>query len=517
MITKATERSLDEDVDLVEHGLRRVLVGTGIMLAVLLEILDTTIVNVALPTIQGNLGANIDDAAWIVTGYLMAVVIALPLVPRFESTLGRKRYCVVAISGFTLASVACGTARTLTEIVAFRIIQGFFGGGILTIARSILRDTFPPHEIGRSQALLALGAVVGPSVGPTLGGILTDSASWRWIFFINVVPGAVSVMLLGLLLREPARSAVSADITGTALMVIGLAALQYVLESGERYDWFSDGRIIAFATLGCISVIAFCVWELLVAECPVVDLRILRRRPVAMGSVLSFGIGFTLFTGIVLGPQFSQSVLGFTAALSGDQVLVRAVSIAAFIPVAVIAMTRARVHPKYLIATGFALVGWSGFRSGAVTTSGSDFWSFGWPLIIGGFGFGLLFVPLSVAVLSSVPPGETTKASAMLSIFQQLGASVSTAVMVTVIDRRSAFHLDRLAAEISLNRTAVYAFVHAHRPIPFLAALVRREAQTLGFADAYFISGVCALLMVPAALLYPARRPRPTAPVGEIT
>jgi len=383
--------------------------------------------------------------------------------------------------------------------------------GILTIARAILRDTFPPEQIGRSQALLALGAVVGPSVGPTVGGILTDQFSWRWIFFINVVPGLASSLLLWWLLREPHRKRVSADLAGLSFMVVGLGSIQYVLESGELYDWFADTRIVVFSVLGVVFTVAFCLWELCVASHPIIDLRVLRRRAVAMGSVLSFGIGFTLFVGIVLGPQFSQSILGFTATLSGNQVLVRAVSIAAFIPIAVTCMTRLHLNPRFIIAAGFALVGWSGFLSSAATTSTAEFWSFGWALAIGGFGFGLLFVPLSVAVLSAVPPSDTTKVSAMLSLFQQLGASLSTAIMVMIVDRRTAFHLDHLAATINLSRAGVAALVQSRYPLQSIAQLVTREATTLGFADANLVGGICALVLVPIALFFPTRRPPPVA------
>jgi len=225
---KETSQSLSVPPDLVEQGLRRNLIVLAIMLAVLLEILDTTIVNVALPTMQGSLGENFEDASWIVTAYLIAVIVALPVVPWLENLFGRRRYCVISILGFTLASAACGASQSLSEIVFFRVLQGLCGGGILTIARSILRDTFPPEQIGRSQALLALGAVVGPSVGPTVGGILTDQFSWRWIFFINVVPGVVSGLLLWWLLREPHRKSASADVVGFSFMIVGLGSTQYV-------------------------------------------------------------------------------------------------------------------------------------------------------------------------------------------------------------------------------------------------------------------------------------------------
>ncbi len=508
----ATERSqtmTSVPASLVEYGMRRTLVVIAIMLAVLLEILDTTIVNVALPTLQGNMGLDFDQASWIVTGYLIAVIIALPLVPWLESVFGRKRYCVYAIAGFTLASAACGAAQSYESLVVFRVLQGLCGGGILTVARSILRDTFPPEDLGKSQALLSLGAVVGPSIGPTVGGILTDAFSWRWIFFINLVPGIVSATLLWFALREPKRERVSTDGIGLLLLVVGLGSLQFVLENGERYDWFDDARIAMCAALAAACTAAFGVWEWFGAKHPIVDLKILRRPAVAMGSVLSFGLGFTLFIGIVLGPQFNQGILGFTATLSGNQVLIRALAIASFIPIAVISLARLRIEPRWLLATGFALIGIAGLWMAEVTTTTADFWSFGWPLAVGGFGFGLIFVPLSVAVLSAVSGPETSKASSMLSLSQQLGASFATAVLVTTIDRRSALHLDTLAATITARHVANFATSTVHASVRELASLVRRQAITLGFADANVLGGIAAFAMVPIALAFWRRAPAP--------
>lgn len=487
---------------LVEYGARRTAIVAGIMLAVLLEILDTTIVNVALPTIQGNVGADFEEASWIVTGYLIAVIIALPLVPWFESIFGRKRYTVLAITGFTAASMACGLSTSLEMLVFFRVVQGLFGGGILTVARAILRDTFPPEKLSASQGLLALGAVVGPSVGPALGGILTDNLSWRWVFFINVIPGLVSAALLWFTLRDPRRERVSSDLVGLAALIAGLGSLQYVLESGERHDWFGSTTILAFAVLAAAGIIAFCVWEVFYAEHPIVDLRILKRPAVGIGAFIAFALGFTLFIGIVLGPQFTQGILGFTATLSGDQVLLRAISIAACIPIAVVSMVRFKVHPRYLLATGFVLVGIAGLLMSSATTSVSDFWTFAWALSVGGFGFGLMFVPLSVGVLATVQGADTTKASSMLSLAQQVGASVSTAVMVTIIDRRAAFHMSALAGGVTLNNPHVAALAAAHGSLSQLSAVVLRESTTLGFADANVVGGMIAFAAVPAALAF---------------
>jgi MFS transporter, DHA2 family, multidrug resistance protein len=490
---------------LTEFGVRRTLIVAGLMLAVLLEIADTTIVNVALPTIQGNIGADLDQASWIVTGYLISVVIALPLVPWFESLLGRKRYVTIAILGFTTASVCCGLAQSVDALVAFRIAQGLFGGGILTSARSILRDTFPPAQLGWSQGLLAFGAVVGPSIGPTLGGVLTDAFSWRWCFFINVIPGLVAATLLFLVLRDPPRPRVSSDALGLALLVGMLAPLQYVLEEGERNDWLSDPGIATALAAGCVCGLAFVAWELFGARQPIVDLRILGRPAIRTGSLLSFATGFTLFVEIVLSPQFSQGILGFTATLSGNLVLVRAVSIIAFIPIAVIAMSRIKIPARFVIATGFAFVGLAGVLMAEATTPVSTFWTFGWALAVGGFGFGLIFVPVSTSVLSTVSGPDTSKASAMLSLSQQIGASVATAVLVTVIDHRESFHYAMLASDMTLNRIGVAAFLHAGGTLVTLSQMVGGQATSLAFADANTIGAMVAFA---AALVALGLRPR---------
>jgi len=481
---------------------------------VLLEILDTTIVNVALPTIQGNIGANLDEASWVVTGYLIAVVIALPLVPWFESLLGRKRYVTTAILGFTVASMCCGLAQSAEELIGFRVVQGLFGGGILTAARSILRDTFPPKQLGAAQGLLALGAVVGPSIGPTLGGILTDNFSWRWVFFINVVPGFVAAILLWTFLRDPPRARVSSDVTGLALLIATLGPLQYVLEEGERNDWFSDPGIVVCALTAVLSGIAFVIWEFRGAKRPIVDLRILGRPAISIGTALSFLLGFTLFVGIVLGPQFTQGVLGFTATMSGNLVLIRALAIMLFIPIAVVAQAVFHVPTRFILMTGFVLVGIGGVLFSTATTSVSEFWTFGWALAIGGFGFGLLFAPLSSAVLSTVTGPDIGKASSLLSLSQQLGASFSTAIMVTLIDHRLSFHYATLASDTTLGHVAVASFLHAGGSVAAIAAIVQREATTLAFADANLIGGLAAALALPLAFAF---RPRPGTAAGPVT
>ncbi len=237
---------------LVEYGVSRYLVVIGVMLAALLQTVDLTIVNVALPTIQGNLGATVDEGTWVLTGYVIANVIVIPMTPWLQLRFGRKNYFLASIAGFTLASVLCGMATSLTALILFRVVQGAFGGGLLATAQVVLRDTFPPAQLGMSQSIFALGTIVGPSVGPTLGGILVDNFSWPWVFDVNVVPGALAFVLLWRYMRDDGkRQRAPVDVTGIALLVVAVSCLQYVLDQGQHDDWFSDQSIVVCSWLRC--------------------------------------------------------------------------------------------------------------------------------------------------------------------------------------------------------------------------------------------------------------------------
>ncbi len=493
--------SASEPPSLVEYGARRTWIVTGVMAATVLQVLDATIVNVALPTIQGNLGASLDEGTWIVTGYIIAAVIVIPLTPWLQTRFGRKQYYAAAILGFTLASVLCGLATSLEQLVFFRVLQGMCGGGLVPTGQAILRDTFPAKELGKSQALVALGAITGPSIGPTLGGILTDQLSWNWVFYINIVPGLVATVLVLLFLRNPApprRAPV--DVAGLLLLAAGLGCLQYVLNEGERNDWFADGGIVACALVSVASLVAFAFWELRGARTPIVDLRILKNPTVAAGCLLASAIGFTLFGSIVIGPQFNQSILNFTATLSGESILIRAIAIAAGTPLALVFLGRLRIKPRLLLIAGFALVALANVLQARITTSTADFWTFWFPLALGGFGFSQLFTPLTVSVLSAVRGADTPKATSLQNLAQQLGGSISTAMLVTLIDRRGAFHASHLAAAITTAHPAVTAFL-AHGTLAQLASLVRIQATTLAYADAFYLLGGAAALAIPLVLL----------------
>ncbi len=490
----------------VEKGGALTLVVIGVMLATLMQTLDTTIVNVALPVIQGNLGATIDEGAWIVTGYIVSAVIVIPLTPWLQMRFGRRQYYATAIIGFTIASVLCGISSSITALIFWRVVQGLFGGGLVAVAQATLRDSFPPEKLGASQALFAMGAIVGPSVGPTLGGWLTDNLSWNYVFFINVVPGVLAATIILLRLKNPTDpKPVPIDGVGLGLLALGLGSLQYILDEGQRNDWFNDGRIVLFTATAAIGIIGFIFWELFGTDRPIVDLRVLKYRAVGAGSALGFAIGATLYGAIVILPQYTQGILGFTATLSGELIFVRAIFIALFTPFIARFAGAGKIDTRILLFCGFFLIGTAQIWVGFLTTSGNDFWSLAPPAIMGGIGLSMLFVPISIAILSALPPEAIPKATAFQSLSLQLGGSFSTAALVTLLSQRNAFHQEILAAHATPNMN-VQQLIAAHGSIGNLYQQIVIQAMTLSYADAQFALGALAFALMPLILIMPPRR-----------
>jgi DHA2 family multidrug resistance protein len=498
-----------EPPSLVEYGLRRTIVVTGVVLAALLQTVDATIVNVALPTIQGNLGATVDEGTWVVTAYVIANVVVIPMTPWLQLRFGRKNYFLVSILGFTIASVLCGLATTLPMLILFRIVQGAFGGGLLSTAQLILRDTFPPERLGTSQSIFALGTVLGPSIGPTLGGIITDNMSWAWVFDINVAPGIFSFVLLALYLRDhrkPQRTAV--DAAGIALLIVTIGTLQYVLDQGQHDDWFSDQRITICAWTAALGAIAFVLWELR-QQSPIVDLRVLRYRSVAAASLCSVVVAIVIFGVLLLLPQFTVDVLGFTTTLAGLLIGVRA------LPVALLSLPIGRlvngnaIDPRYLITGGLFVAGIGTVMLSAVVTTGTDFGNFVVPLTLMGLGISFVYSPLLVATLRSVAPADGPKAAAFVVLFVQLGGSIASASLVALVDRSLQFHQTVLASGVTLANPAVQSLLATHHgksALARLAGMVAAQAGTLAYADAIRIAGIIGIAMSPLALLIAKRK-----------
>ncbi len=496
------------DRNVVEHGGALVLITVGIMLATLMQTLDTTIVNVALPVIQGNLGATLDEGAWVVTGYIISAVIVIPLTPWLQQRFGRRQYYSVAIIGFTIASVFCGLSGSINALIFWRVIQGLFGGGLVATAQAALRDTFPPRMLGTSQAIFAIGALVGPSVGPTLGGWLTDNVSWNYVFFINIVPGTVAAIIVLTRLKNPTDpKPIPIDGIGLGLLAVGLGSLQYILDEGQRNDWFDSPVICFFATTALLGLVAFVFWELWGTERPIVDLRAFRYRVIVAGTLMGLAIGSVLFGATVILPQYVQGLLNFTASLSGLLIFLRAMVILFMTPFIARLAGSGKIDTRIFLTIGFSTIGIAQIWLSFLTTTGSDFGSLVPPALMSGFGLALVFTPLSIAVLSALPPEVIPKATAFQSLALQLGGSFSTAALVTLLAQRNAFHQAALAENATLANPAISALMHAGSGnVGLLYQAILAQAAAMSFADAQFALGILAFALMPFILVLPKRR-----------
>ena len=507
--------------NVVEYGWRRTLITLAIVTATLLEIVDVTIVNVALPNIQGNFGASVDQAAWIGTGYIIANVIVIPITPWLQQRFGRRQYYATSIIVFTLASMACGVSQSLEQLIFWRIVQGLGGGGLISTSQAILRETFPASEQGKAAGIFSMGVIVGPTLGPTLGGIITDQFSWRYAFFVNLLPGLLAVSIVLLLLRNPERpKKLSLDVVGLALLAAGVGSLQYVLDQGQQKDWFEDESIVACSVIGITGLAAFLWWEGRQAR-PIVNLRVLRHRSVAAGCALGVVLGISLYGSVLILPQYVQSSLGFTATLSGEVLVFRAGWILVLTPLAAYLASKGKVDARLLVCGGFVAIGISNFMLANVTTPQADFWSFFWPLALSGIGLAQIFVPLTLGVMSSVGPAEIPAASAMFNLARQMGGSVAIAVLVTILARSNAIHHTELGSAIALGRGPVASYVaqnggeQAGGARVALNGIVTQQAAVLSYADTARAVGFISLGLAPLAFVLKRRAGAASVPVSE--
>ena len=487
----------------VEYGARRIVIVAAVMIASLLETLDSTIVNVALPTIEGNLGASIDQGIWIVTGYIISNVVSIPLNPLLIRLMGRKRYFATCIAGFTVASLLCGTAGSLGALVAFRVLQGAFGGGLIATSQVVMRETFPPKQLDLSSALFAMALILGPAFGPLAGGYLTDNFSWQWIFAVNLLPGAAAFCAIALLLRDPsAPERVHIDWYGIGLLAAGLGALQFLLDNGERHDWFGDASIVWAAVLSVSALGAFAWWQWSGARRPVVDLHVFRFRSVAVGSLLALAFGALVFAPAIVTPLYASSILGYTAYDSGLLLVFRALPVVLFTPV--FAMLAGRgADVRYMLGAGFVLSALSLWRLDGAMTSDSPFWAMAWPLVVSGVGQSMLLVPLIVGVLSTTPATLNGRVSPIITLCVQLGGSIASACSIAFFDRRMSLHASSLAGATTAHHLGTLGIVASPTGLSQLAGLVTREATTMGFADTMLAVALLAALATPLVLMFP--------------
>jgi DHA2 family multidrug resistance protein len=493
--------------------LRQKLMLAGVMLALLLEILDTSIVNVALPSMMGNLGATVDEISWVVTSYIIANVIVIPMTSWLSGRFGRRRYLVGSILIFTAASFLCGLAQTLPQLVLFRVIQGMGGGALLSLSQSIMMETFPPSRQGTGQAIFGMGAALGPSLGPTLGGWITNQWSWPWIFFVNVPLGIVAAFLCGAYLYEPpairVRKTARVDWLGIALLVIGVGALQTFIERGNRLDWFDSTLICWLAAIAAASLVGF-VWHELRTSDPVVDLRVLRHRALAVGCVYGALVGVGLYGSVFLFPLFTQQVLHWNSWQSG--IGIAPSSLATAVMMFIAGRLVWRVGPAPLFAAGMMLFVPTLWAMSHWTAQ-SGWWDLFVPQIGRGVAMGLMFVPLSLSTLRALPPADTLQGAGLFNLFRQTGGSMGIAVLATLVDHRSVLHHAYLAESVSplspatQQRLSAMAGALSARGLDPVSALdaarhaldgvISVQAAVLAFRDCYLAILVVFVLLAP--------------------
>jgi MFS transporter, DHA2 family, multidrug resistance protein len=493
-------------ISVVEYGWRRNAIVLAVMLAALLETLDSTIVNVSLPTIEGNIGASIDEGIWIVTGYIISNVVAIPLNPFLTRMFGRKRYFATCIAGFTAASFLCSTAQSLDALVAFRILQGAFGGGLIATSQVVMRETFPPQQIGISSALFAMALILGPAFGPLAGGYLTDAFSWQWIFDVNLLPGTISTIIIVQLLRDrvpPQRLPI--DWIGVALLALGLGSLQFLLDNGERRDWFADPSIAIAGVLALLGLIIFSWFEWSGTRDPIVDLHVLRYRSVAVGSLIALAFGGIIFAPAIITPIYASSILGYTSWDSGLLLALRAIPVVVLTPIFATISERG-FDVRWLLGAGFALTACSLTWFGLQMTSTTPFAPLGAGLFVSGIAQSMLLVPLIVGVLSTTPAAINGKVSPIITLCVQLGGSIASAMSITFFDRRTSFHATIIAGWMNVGHLAAHGIEPTKAALARIAAIVTAQASTQGFSDTMLAVAALATIVVPLVLLFPRSR-----------
>ena len=479
----------------------RAIVAITTMMATFLVVLDVTIANVALDHMRGSLSAGVDEITWVLTSFLVANAISLPITGWLTDLLGRKRLFIVATAAFTITSAAVGAAPSLAVIVLARFLQGLAGGPLVPLSQSTMIETFPARQSGMAMAIWGIGVMFAPIIGPTLGGWITDNWSWRWVFYINVPVGAAAVVMGWLFLPDSAeaRPAVRrVDVPGLVLLVVGVSALQFVLDRGQREDWLASPLIVWLGIVAAVTLVALVVRELY-AEEPVVDLRVLRHSTFAVATAAMFVISIAFYGIMVLSPLYTQILMGYTAMLAGMVLAPGGVATLITMPVAGVLMHR--IDPRWVIATGCALNAYAMYLMATLTLEAS-YWHIMWPRFVQGLGIGFTFVPLSTMALSSVPRRELGHASGLFNFTRTVGGSIGIAAVATMLERGSQVHQSRLSAHVSLydpevwERYQTLVGLYATRGADpataeqqawaHLYEMVQREALALSFIDNFW-------------------------------
>jgi len=496
------------------------IIALTVTLATFMEVLDTSIANVALPHIAGSLSASTDESTWVLTSYLVSNAIILPLSGWLSSMLGRKRFYMSCVALFTISSFLCGFAPNLTMLIIFRILQGAGGGGLQPSEQAILADTFPPAKRGMAFAVYGMAVVLAPAIGPTIGGYITDNFTWRWIFYINVPVGILSLLLTARLIEDPpylkqrTKSTHGVDYFGLGMIAVGLGALQIVLDKGQRDDWFESHFISTLAVISAVGIITAIIWELRHKN-PIIDLRLFKNRGFAIGNGMMFMLGVALYGTTVLLPQFVQTLLGYTAQEAGLALMPGGFTVMLFMPVVGFLLSR-RVDARKLVAYGMFVLSLSLFNMTRFDLQ-INFYTAAMARVYQAAALAFLFVPINTLVFADLPPEKNNAASGLINLSRNIGGSVGISFVETMLDRRSQVHLTYLSKNLTASNPALQNMLRgaagalqARGSSPALAlrqawglvsSLVAREALMLAYLDTFRILAVLILCLVPVVFL----------------
>ena len=495
------------------------IIALAVTLATFMEVLDTSIANVALPHIAGSLSAGQDESTWVLTSYLVSNAIVLPLSGWLSSILGRKRFYMSCVFIFTASSFLCGLAPNLPALIIFRILQGAGGGGLQPSEQAILADTFPPAKRGMAFAVYGIAVVMAPAIGPTLGGWITDNYTWRWIFFVNIPVGILSLLLTSRLIQDPPDfqrrklSETKIDYIGLGMVALGLGCLQIVLDKGQRDDWFESHFILTLSIIAATAILFVIVWELRQKD-PIIDLHLFRGRTFAVANLLMFVLGFALLGSTLLLPLFLQTLLGYTAQLSGMALSPGGFAIMVLMPL--VGFLLSRYDARYLLLFGLSVLSLSLFHMTEFDLN-IDFKTAALARVLQAAGLAFLFVPINTAAYSYLPREKNNAASGLMNLARNIGGSVGISFVTTMLDRRSQKHLTDLTSHLTSASAQLQATVHglAHSLVghgtnpadaqqqayAVVQNMVERQATMLAYIDNFHTLGYIILAMIPLVFL----------------
>ncbi len=504
------------------------LITITVMLPTIMEIVDTSVANVALPHMQGSLNAGTDEVTWVLTSYLVSNAVVLPMTGWLARMFGRKRFLITCIILFTLSSLLCGAAPNLATLIFFRILQGAAGGALIPTSQAIMMETFPPHQQGMAMAIFGVGAMFGPIIGPALGGWITDNMNWRWIFYINIPIGIVAVIMATYFIFDPPylkRAKAAVDYWGLALLIIGLGALQIVLDKGQQDDWFSSSFILACSVVSAVSLLMLIFVELRHPH-PIVNLRLFKNLSFSAGNFIMFIVGFCLYSSIMLIPLFLQTLMGYDATMAG--MVLAPGGVATLITMPFVGAVIQRYDGRKVVFCGLLIGACSMYIMRGFTLDAA-YWDFVWPRIVLGVGLAMIFVPLTTVTLATIQKEEMGNATGIFNLLRNVGGSVGIAIAATLLSRYAQFYQSNLVGQVTpyspvaqtrltgLKQAAMSRGLDAVTAEKTAYAAIygqlRRQATMLAYNRIFWVVGIAFLVIIPCLLLLKKPK-RHAAPAG---